>query len=61
MVKNVMPWLYHTNKTLHNFVNGHYRMGDEVYTCFFGIDTLVHDLRPIILDFFQKLSVCDMR
>ena len=61
MVENVMPWLFPTSKTLQNFVNGHNRLGDEVHACFFGICTLVHDLWPRILHFFQKVAVCDMR
>ena len=54
MVKIVMVCLFPTSKTLHNFVNGHNMLGDEVYPCLFGIDTLVHDLRHIFLHFFKN-------
>ena len=53
MVEKLMIWLFHTSKTLLTFVNGQNRFGDEVYPCFFGNCTDVHDLRPRILDFFQ--------
>ena len=55
MVKNVMVWLFPKSTTLPNFVNGHNRFGDEVYPCFFGNYTIVHDLRPGILDFLSKI------
>ena len=61
MVENMMVWLFHTSKTLQNFVDGHNRLGDEVDACFFGNCTLVHDLRHRILVFFHKLADGDMR
>ena len=54
MVENMMVWLFHTSKTLQNFVDCHIRLGDEVDACFFVNCTLVHDLRPRILHFFSK-------
>ena len=53
MVEKLMVWLVHTSKTLLTFVNGHNMFGDEVYPCFFGICTVVQDLRLRILDYFQ--------
>ena len=53
MVKKLMIWLYPTSITLPNVVNGLNRFGDEVYPCFFGNYTILHDLRPIIPHFFQ--------
>ena len=61
MVKNLMVWMFPKSKTLQNFVNGHNRLGDEVDAGFFGNCTLVHELMPRILHFFQKLAVCVMR
>ena len=53
MVEKLMIWLFHKSKTLPNFVNGHNRFGDEVYPSFSGNYTILHDLRPIIPNFFQ--------
>ena len=56
MVKNLMPWLFPGSITLQIFVNGHNRLGDEVFACYCEICTVVHDLRPWIPSFFSKIG-----